>query len=146
MMFNEKLPLACSVRPAFAAGCDMGGVLNPATRVDVSLVNPTALMRTVQAEGRNGHVKALTRRGDDHMVGSDHESGRRFQGRSRRVLKALAWFKQRLLADNAGPVHVLDAAACVGDLPGSPQQLHGFGALVLDLHAIRPYVVVVLGR
>ena len=35
--------------------------------------------------------------------------------------------------------------ARVGDLPGTAQQLHRFGAVVLDLHAVGPDEVVLIG-
>src|ERR1700729_1735104 len=44
----------------------------------------------------------------------------------------------RLLLPKPGTMHVLGAAARIGDLPGAAQQLHRFSAVVLDLHAIRP--------
>ena len=47
--------------------------------------------------------------------------------------------------DHAGAVHVLRAPARVGDLPGAAEQLHRLAALVLDLHAIGPDEVVVVG-
>ena len=39
----------------------------------------------------------------------------------------------------------LGAAAVIGDVPGAAQQLHGFPALVLDLHEVGPDEVKVLG-
>ena len=90
-------------------------------------MNPTALMRTVQTEGRNGDVEVLAGRRDDHVIGADHEARRRVERRAGRVFEALARFQQRLLADHAGAVHMLRAAARVGDLPGAAQQLDRLG-------------------
>src|SRR5271166_6674487 len=105
------------------------------------LMHPTALVRTVQTERRNGHVEVLAGRRYHHVVGAHHKSRGRVERRAGGVFEALARLEQWLLADHAGTVHMLGVAARVRDLPGAAEQLHRHAPPVLDLHAIGPDIV-----
>ena len=107
-------------------------------------MNPTTLVRTVQAEGGDGNVERLAGNRYDHMVRANHEARRSIERRTRGILKRLPRPQQRLFADNAWTVHMLCPAARVGDLPGSSQQPNRVGALIFDPHAIGPNEAIVV--
>jgi len=101
-------------------------------------MNPTALVRTVQTEGRNGNIERLAGTRYDHMVRADHEARGRIKRCTGGVLKRLARAQKRLFTHDSWAVHMLCPAARVSYLPGSSQQANRVGTLVFDPHTIGP--------
>src|SRR5690348_10748466 len=94
-------------------------------------------MWAVQRKSRNVDIEVLADAGF-HLVGPDHDAGRRAKRRAAGVFEALARRKHRLFADDARAAYILNPAHAVGDAPMPPPQLDGFAALVFDAHVIGP--------
>src|SRR6185437_14212328 len=105
-------------------------------------VEADRLVRSVEREGGDSDGKILAV-GRFHLVAADHDAGRRVERRAAGVFVALAGRQHGLLADDARPAHLLEAAETVGDAPVAPAQLHRLAALVLDADVIGPDIVIV---
>src|ERR1700722_440051 len=76
----------------------------------------------------------------DHLIGSDHNAARGLERTARCVAESVAGPQSRLLANDAGPLHVLAPAAGVGDLPMAMRKLDGQIAAIGDLDRIGPEI------
>ena len=87
-------------------------------------MNLRRLMGTVEGEGRDGDVEALTRIGF-HLIGADHDPGRRRQRGAAGIFKAVAGLEDRLFADHAFAPHFLDLARRIRRTDSYPQHIRG---------------------
>ena len=129
MLFTAGLRLAAEMWGAAVAGRQMtAGFSGPAS----------AWLRAVEAEGGDCGVEGFAGDGGDHVVGADHEAGGGLERGAGGVFEALAGLEEGLLADDAVALDDLEASAGVGDAPGAAEELHGFGAVVLDADLVGP--------
>src|SRR5262249_47356271 len=92
-----------------------------------------------------GYPERKTRDGDTkdapvglvHLIGTFHGPDRRRQHGAARVAMNLARYERRLLADDPGPLDLVNLAVAVCNDPVSPTELHDHRALVLDGHGVR---------
>ena len=101
-------------------------------------MNPTALVRTVQAERRDGNIKRLAGAGHDHMICADHDARRRIQRRARSILKRLPRPNTGCSPTTPGPCTccVRPRASVICQVRS--QQANRVGAVVFDPHAVSP--------